>query len=760
MMPKKKIDELNTRFTSANSDILRCEFNYNIKYNDLEMASRKLHEYLLEVRTSRLGLGILNNTYCTAIMEYKREKYDKAVHILIHLVHKAYLCGNYSLVNSCKMLLAEIYIAMGNYKPAMSELKLFIDSEYEKLSASEHADLHYLLGQIYEHDNNPQESHKHYVKAYTLAWGCGEGYHYHDILEKSQERLLKFNDTLAEISTKTHDERTAEIDRILERISIPVVSKPQGLPEGITNSKGMTEEQIKEILEETKNDYLDWDNTTGSARKWWEAFENENQHRVALILRLAEELKIRNATITDFFMAYVYSNTDNIQANLHYLDYTRLKKEIEKRKKEALKAAEGTSQGDERIEINTVEETQSSLEDVTTDTSNLSDQVLWDKIENIKTGLDWENTTGSARKWWESLEKDTKPVTIFRLAEALSTRQATITELFLAYVYSNTDDLQANLYYLDYTRLKKEEEKKKRKAAATAEPTEQTSTKRRVEHKQQIEQQATPAAPTEPLLLSAGARFDDRFTLIQYLNQEHTVWKAKQDTSNKTVAIKFIQDANSQDRVRKEALAMVASRHKYCIELNDFHSFDSYSYLAMEYAELGDAATYVRNNGPVRWELVRLWWQQLAEGLDFMHNSGIHHLAICPEHILLVSETEARIGSFSEALLPGEQFMANNHITNFSPPETHPETDNSAYDIYSLGASMLSLLVGNLEYEFNSLPTDENDRIVMITDQIISASASLPSPVIKLWAKCLAPKPNNRISTFKEVFDELNRNQK
>jgi len=41
---------------------------------------------------------------------------------------------------------------------------------------------------------------------------------------------------------------------------------------------------------------------------------------------------VRGATITEFFLAYVYSNTDNIQANLHYLDYTRLKKSTEAEK--------------------------------------------------------------------------------------------------------------------------------------------------------------------------------------------------------------------------------------------------------------------------------------------------------------------------------------------------------------------------------------------------------------------------------------------
>lgn len=80
-------------------------------------------------------------------------------------------------------------------------------------------------------------------------------------------------------------------------------------------------------------DSLDWEKTEGSARKWWLAFESENSHRWALIARLAIELVARKSTVTEFFLAYVYSNTDNIQANLHYLDYTRLKKQEEEKKK-------------------------------------------------------------------------------------------------------------------------------------------------------------------------------------------------------------------------------------------------------------------------------------------------------------------------------------------------------------------------------------------------------------------------------------------
>ena len=106
-----------------------------------------------------------------------------------------------------------------------------------------------------------------------------------------------------------------------------------GLAEGLTDTRGWTADLIEDLLTKVKKD-LDWENTTGSARKWWTTFEEENKTRMPLVLRLAEELKNRKATITEFFLAYVYSNTDNIMANLHYLDYVRIKKEEERKKKD------------------------------------------------------------------------------------------------------------------------------------------------------------------------------------------------------------------------------------------------------------------------------------------------------------------------------------------------------------------------------------------------------------------------------------------
>ena len=160
--------------------------------------------------------------------------------------------------------------------------------------------------------------------------------------------LTEFEKTADDFRLRTsaieYDEKPIELPQGAGGAA-PAAGAAGGLPPGISNTKGWSDDQVAQKLEEVKKN-LDWDNTTGSARKWWEAFESENKTRTALVLRLAEELQNRKATITEFFLAYVYSNTDNIQANLSYLDYTRLKKEEEKKKKEAAaKAIAGGSDG-------------------------------------------------------------------------------------------------------------------------------------------------------------------------------------------------------------------------------------------------------------------------------------------------------------------------------------------------------------------------------------------------------------------------------
>lgn len=60
--------------------------------------------------------------------------------------------------------------------------------------------------------------------------------------------------------------------------------------------------RIFQELEAAKVD-IGWNEATGTTRKFWEQFEREHQHRLELVLLLAQELSARKLSISDFYLA-------------------------------------------------------------------------------------------------------------------------------------------------------------------------------------------------------------------------------------------------------------------------------------------------------------------------------------------------------------------------------------------------------------------------------------------------------------------------
>lgn len=77
-------------------------------------------------------------------------------------------------------------------------------------------------------------------------------------------------------------------------------------------------------------------------------------------------------------------------------------------------------------------------------------------IERLKKELAWDQTSGSARVWWESQERVLRSSLekLAAFAEGLANRHATISEAFSVHVQAGTDDHEAILFYIDFLRAK------------------------------------------------------------------------------------------------------------------------------------------------------------------------------------------------------------------------------------------------------------------------------------------------------------------
>jgi ribosomal protein L7/L12 len=70
---------------------------------------------------------------------------------------------------------------------------------------------------------------------------------------------------------------------------------------------------------------IGWDSVSPEAKRWWEAFEFNYKHEIDVVLKVAIELEGLNSTVDNLYDAYVQSGTSNVAANLHFMEYLRMK---------------------------------------------------------------------------------------------------------------------------------------------------------------------------------------------------------------------------------------------------------------------------------------------------------------------------------------------------------------------------------------------------------------------------------------------------
>ncbi len=82
------------------------------------------------------------------------------------------------------------------------------------------------------------------------------------------------------------------------------------------------------------------------------------------------------------------------------------------------------------------------------------------QISQMRPVVGYDKTEGNSRRWWDAFERNyqNQEEMILMLMKDLGRREASIDEFFRAHLYSDTDHILANLYYMEYLRLKRESE--------------------------------------------------------------------------------------------------------------------------------------------------------------------------------------------------------------------------------------------------------------------------------------------------------------
>jgi predicted Ser/Thr protein kinase len=157
-----------------------------------------------------------------------------------------------------------------------------------------------------------------------------------------------------------------------------------------------------------------------------------------------------------------------------------------------------------------------------------------------------------------------------------------------------------------------------------------------------------------------------RFRLVRRLGSGGFggVWLAYDARYGRTVALKaaHVRDADTEERIRREARALAAVRHPNCVQIHDLvhagsdpglSSLDG-MVIVMEYVRGESLGELVRARGTVDDVVAARIWSSIAGALAAAHERGLLHRDVKPANVVVDAEGQAHLIDFGIARQTGD----------------------------------------------------------------------------------------------------------
>src|SRR5689334_7378163 len=186
-----------------------------------------------------------------------------------------------------------------------------------------------------------------------------------------------------------------------------------------------------------------------------------------------------------------------------------------------------------------------------------------------------------------------------------------------------------------------------------------------------------------------------------------TVYKAKQVSMDRVVAIKVLSSKYSKDRVfverfLREARAVAKLNHENIISGYDVGESNGHHYFVMEFVDGAPVTALMKRDGRIDEQKCLRIGIQVARALSHAHKHGIVHRDIKPENVMLTATGGAKLCDLglakqtkgdADVTMDGTSVGTPNYI---SPEQARGEEKiDIRSDIYSLGASLYHMAVGS-----------------------------------------------------------------
>ncbi|HRY51361.1 MAG TPA: protein kinase [Candidatus Paceibacterota bacterium] len=259
------------------------------------------------------------------------------------------------------------------------------------------------------------------------------------------------------------------------------------------------------------------------------------------------------------------------------------------------------------------------------------------------------------------------------------------------------------------------------------------------------------------------------------------IWKARQITLNRTVALKMMLSGifalpESKRRFRAEAEAAASLQHPNIVAIHDIGEFEGQPFFSMDYIEGQDLSRLVGSN-PLPAPKAVSYLKAVAQAVHYAHQHGILHRDLKPSNILIDAFDQPRVTDFGLAkrLIPQSEIgdpQSAKDLTlsgqvlgspNYLPPEqaeARHDQVGPASDVYSLGAVLYWMLTARAP--FQAATVADTLHQVSTTDPVSPRllNPSVPKDLETICLKCLEKEIPRRYATARELADDLGRFQR
>ena len=133
------------------------------------------------------------------------------------------------------------------------------------------------------------------------------------------------------------------------------------------------------------------------------------------------------------------------------------------------------------------------------------------------------------------------------------------------------------------------------------------------------------------------------FAKVKVATQIHTNEKTAIKILDKS---RLLEDERDVQRFKKEINILKKLHHKNIIQLYEIMESKKSLYIVMEYCEKGELFDYIVNNGKLSEEESCRLFQQIINGVEYLHEQSIIHRDLKPENILLDNNINIKISDF------------------------------------------------------------------------------------------------------------------